>query len=105
MNDIRENLSKELEITIDITDLNEHLLNELEAVIINSPGKCNLKIQLTDIESGIKTDLLSKKYLINPDNELFNALNQFESLKVNLLGRKIEVPKNHTPEFKKYVKV
>lgn len=105
LNDIRENLSKELEITIDITDLNEHLLNELEAVIINSPGKCNLKIQLTDIESGIKTDLLSKKYLINPDNELFNALNQFESLKVNLLGRKIEVPKNHTPEFKKYVKV
>ena len=104
LNDVRENLSKELEITIDVNDLNEHLLNELEAVIINSPGKCNLKIQLTDIESGIKSELVSKKYMINPDNELFDVLNQFDGLKVYLLGRNIEIPKNHKPEFKKYVK-
>jgi len=104
LSDVRESLSDELGINLDISDLSNALLDNLEKVIINSPGKCKLKVNLTDIESGIKVDLISKKYMVYPTNELFENLGKYGNIELNLLSKKVEIPLDRKPEYRKFVK-
>jgi DNA polymerase-3 subunit alpha len=104
LNDVREELSSEIEITIDITNLTEFLIEKLESLVQNHQGKCKLKVNLIDMSEGLEVDLLSKKHMINPSNEFFAEMKELEDVDLKLISKKIDIPVDKKPDFKKYAK-
>ena len=104
LNDVRENLASELVMDIASEDLTEVLIDKIEAAIIQFPGKCNVKVTISEAESGIVIDLLSKKYMVNVTNELIDILEGTDGLRMHLVSKKIEVPVERKPDYKKFAK-
>ncbi|NNF22412.1 MAG: DNA polymerase III subunit alpha [Saprospiraceae bacterium] len=104
LNDVRDELSSEIEITIDITNLTEFLIEKLDTLVQNHPGKCKFKVNLIDMGEGLKVDLLSKKHMIDPSNEFFDDVKELEDVDLKLISKKIEMPVDKKPDFKKYAK-
>ena len=63
-----------------------------------------MKVNLVDSGEGLVAELLSKKYMINPSNEFFGSIASLPDIKVNLVSRKIELPADNKPDFRKYAK-
>ncbi len=104
LNDIREQLSKELVVDIDVSDLTQDVIENIESAVLASLGKCNLKVNLKDIESGLKVELLSKKYMVGVSNEIVEHLENINGLRVEIVRKKINVPADRKPDYKKYAK-
>jgi DNA polymerase-3 subunit alpha len=104
LSDIRSDLSSEIELTIDIINLNDFVIEKLEKLVSEHPGKCKLKVNLIDSEEGFIVDLLSKKNMIDPSNEFFEAAKNIEDVELKLISRKIEIPADSKPDFKKFAK-
>lgn len=104
LNDVRDNLAAELVLDIPAEELTENMVDELEAAIIQSSGSCKIKVFISDSVTGLKVDLMSKKYLVKVTNELLDAIERQESIKVRIESKKVEVPKDSRPDFKKFAK-
>ena len=104
LSSIREDLSKEIHISVDVALLTESIIDRLEMIAIENPGKCRFVVTLYSKEENLKVDLLSKRYLVNPSNELINELTLMDSVQYKIVSDKIEVPKETRPDFKKFAK-
>jgi DNA polymerase-3 subunit alpha len=104
LNDVRGNLSDEVELTIDIINISEFLVNKIAAVVEEHPGKVKLKINLLDSSDGLKVDLLSKKFMIDPSNDFFKSIESLEDVNIRLVSKNVEIPADTRPDFKKFAK-
>ena len=85
LSEIREKLSKSVQIDIKPASINSEVIGKIEDILEQYPGKCALKINLVDEMENISVDLLSRKYMVNPDDALLNSLNEIPEVqyKVN----------------------
>jgi len=104
LNDVRSELSSELALTVDIAGLNQMVLARLDSIIKDHSGQCKLKVNLTDVEEGMKVELLSKKYMVDPSNDFFKSIRELEDVDVRLISKKIDIPVDTRPDFKKFAK-
>ncbi len=84
LNDVLEKNSKSLALNIDPAHLNETLIGEIETILHSHPGPCDVKFYLTDKESNISVELLSRKFLVKPTGDLFHSLEQIDDLHFDL---------------------
>jgi len=85
LNDVREQLAKEIRLSIPIDTINDYLVDHFENLTKSNPGKCKLKINLVDPEENLSTDLMSLKYMVDPSNELLTELDRMEELRYQIL--------------------
>jgi len=104
LGEIRDELSKEIELQIDATMLNSNSVDSIDTIAMNHHGKCILKLVVYDTEEQIKVELLAKKYLINPSNEFFKAITEIDFIQARLVAKKIEIAAERRPAYKQYAK-
>ncbi|MBX2842200.1 MAG: DNA polymerase III subunit alpha, partial [Flammeovirgaceae bacterium] len=78
LSDVKDKLCKQIKLRIDITKLDMKLATELEELVINHTGKCDMKVEVYSREDNIKLDLLSRKYKVDPSTNLINDIKQLD---------------------------
>lgn len=104
LSEIRAELSKEIELTIDASKINSVIVSELERVAQTYTGKCLLKVNVYDNEEQIKVDLIAKKYLLEPSNQLFEDITGIEGITAKIISSGVEIKAERRPAYKQYAK-
>ncbi|MGF1637205.1 MAG: DNA polymerase III subunit alpha [Cyclobacteriaceae bacterium] len=84
LSDLREKLTKTVNIKLKPEDLNELLIDKLENLASINPGKCQLKVTLFAHTEKINIELLSKKYKVHPGDDFIKALEQMPELEFSI---------------------
>ena len=65
-----------MRVNIDLDDLSFELMEKLEAITQKYKGEAKLYINVIDSRENITLDLMSKRYTVDPSNEMVKALGQ-----------------------------
>ncbi len=84
LSEIREKMSKDVLITVRPKKVDELLIDKIEEIALAFPGKCSLKVNLIDEEEQMQIELLSRKYLIYPDDEFIKQVKELQSVEVTI---------------------
>lgn len=82
--DVRDKLAKVVNIEVSLNDLTESLVETFEQLTAKHPGNCGLKVSVRYPEEGMMIDMLSRKYKVNPSNEMLAELKKFPEIKVRV---------------------
>jgi len=74
LNELRGKMIKGLRVHIALDDLTLDLMEKLEFITTTYKGEAKLYINVIDNKENITLDLMSKKYSIDPSNEMISAL-------------------------------
>ena len=74
LNNAREEMIKNLAIRIALDDLNDQIINDIQAHAEKSPGNARIKFSIYDENEGIAIDLFSRNTTIAVSNELISYL-------------------------------
>ncbi len=80
LSEIRDKLSKSVDVNIRAQDVNESIIRQIEAILQRNPGNCSLKFNLFDESESITVDLLSRKFRVSPSNDLIQALEEIPTI-------------------------
>ena len=86
LTDLRETRTKGISIDIDILSLNETFIHDLITIITNNNGSLPLNVNVIDTNKGIKVDMISRKFKVEPSNDLLKSLDEVHGLKYNILS-------------------
>ncbi len=81
LSEIRDKLSKSIEINLNPASISEQIILQIEEVLAQHPGKCSFRVNLTEENDNISVDLLSRKFLVSPDDELLKTLDSIPEIK------------------------
>ncbi|MES2731349.1 MAG: DNA polymerase III subunit alpha [Bacteroidota bacterium] len=84
LSEIREKLSKEIQIQIDMSVLTSQFVQELDQLMKANPGNCQLKMTVQDREEKMEVQMLSRKYKISPTNEMIKRLSEWQGVSYRL---------------------
>jgi DNA polymerase III subunit alpha len=76
LNEVRGKMIKGLRVNIDLDDLTLDLMEKLENITQKYKGDAKLYINVIDSKENITLDLMSKKFTVDPSNEMINDLGQ-----------------------------
>lgn len=76
LSEVRGKMIKGLRVNIDLDDLNFELMEKLEAITKKYKGDAKLYINIIDSKENITLDLMSKRYTVDPSNEMIKDLGQ-----------------------------
>lgn len=87
LGDIREKLTKGLEVQIHLDDVNDILVNELEGIVSKYPGSgaFRLKVGGKFEERNINLEMISRKNSISPTNDLIKEIESMEQVSYKVL--------------------
>jgi len=85
LNDLRDKKSKGVRMNINLADLNEGIINKIEKLCTTHKGECALHVNLLDIEENLAVELMSRKYKINPSNELLKELKDIPEINCKVI--------------------
>ncbi|MEQ9401959.1 MAG: DNA polymerase III subunit alpha [Cyclobacteriaceae bacterium] len=89
LSEIREKMTKGLELNVRLEDVNSIIVDEIERIAGMFPGKCLLKLSLTGVheDRAINLDMLSRKFTIDPTDELIKELRTMEEVDFKILSK------------------
>lgn len=105
LSEIRHELSKEIELQVDASQLNAIIVDDIERIAREYHGKCLLKLIVYDTAEQMQVDLMAKKYLIDPSNSFFKEIADIDGLNAKIVSVDIEISADKRPAYKKYAKV
>jgi len=76
LSEVRGKMIKGLRVNIDLDDLNFDLMEKLETITQKYKGDAKLYINIIDSRENITLDLMSKRYSVDPSNEMIKDLGQ-----------------------------
>jgi DNA polymerase-3 subunit alpha len=85
LSEVRGKMIKGLRVNIDMDDLTYDLMEKLEEITKKYKGDAKLYINVIDRKENITLDLMSKKYLIDPSNEMIKDLGQLPEVAYKIL--------------------
>jgi DNA polymerase III subunit alpha len=74
LNEVRGKMVKGLRVNIDLDDLSFELMEKLEAITQRYRGDAKLYINIIDSKENITLDLMSKRFTVDPSNEMIKEL-------------------------------
>jgi DNA polymerase-3 subunit alpha len=84
LSEIREKLSKSIQVDIGPKSVNEKLISQIEGILVDNPGKCSFKVNIVDEQENIAVDLLSRKFMVNPNDDLLNSFNNIAEVELKV---------------------
>ena len=90
LSEIREKMTKGLELKMRLEDVNSIIVDEVERIAEQHPGKSLLKMSLVGVyeNRAINLEMLSRKFTIDPTDELIKELEGIEELRYRVLLQK-----------------
>jgi len=85
LNEVRGKMIKGLRVNIDLDDLTLDLMEKLETITQKYKGEAKLYINIIDSKENITLDLMSKKFTVDPSNEMINDLGQIPEVVYQIL--------------------
>ena len=73
LSEIRDKLSKSVQVSIKPTSVNSQMINQIEEIVAQHPGKCSFKVNLIEESENISIELLSRKFLVSPNDDLLKS--------------------------------
>ncbi len=80
LSEIRDKLSKSVQVSIKANDVSAEIIEQVETILQRNPGNCSLKLHLYDESENITVELLSRRYMVSPTNELIQALEEIPEI-------------------------
>lgn len=89
LSEIREKMTKGLELNVRLEDVNSIIVDEIERIAGLFPGKCILKLSLSGVhdDRAINLGMLSRKFTIDPTDELIKELKSMEEVEFKILSK------------------
>ena len=84
LSDIRDKLTKSITVNLDLNLLNEENVKNLEKVIKEYDGNCQLKLGIYDMEEKMKVMLASRTYKVEPANEFFKEIEKMSAISYHI---------------------
>lgn len=90
LSEVREKMTKGLELNVRLEDVNSMIVSEIERIAGTFPGKCILKFSLTGVheDRAINLEMLSRKFTIDPTDELLKELRSMQEVEFRVLSKK-----------------
>ncbi|MEP0986952.1 DNA polymerase III subunit alpha [Ekhidna sp.] len=90
LSEIREKMTRGLELKMRLEDVNAIIVDEVERIAEKFPGKSLLKMSLVGVyeNRAINLEMLSRKFTIDPTDELIKELQGIEELHFRVLLQK-----------------
>ena len=86
LSEIRDKLSKGIQIQVDLHQLTDELIDKLESITTSYPGPCQLKLSLGDQQENIEVETLSRKFKVKPENEMIKELEELTDISFKILN-------------------
>jgi len=74
LSDVRDKHARSLLLKVTVNNVTENFVDKLEKLTSDYPGNCALKIKLIDDQEKVGVELFSRKYKVNPTNEMIDKL-------------------------------
>jgi DNA polymerase-3 subunit alpha len=84
LSEVREKVAKNITVTIDAATLSERIIDEMKIIFEEHPGKLPVYMKLKHEGEEIVLNVYSRKFMVNPINEVFKALQALEEIDVKL---------------------
>ncbi|MBL6448689.1 DNA polymerase III subunit alpha [Fulvivirga sp. 29W222] len=85
LNDLRDKRTKGLMVNINLSEINENIINTLEELCRQYRGDCALHMNLVDVKENISVEMMSRKYKVNPSNEMMQKMKQIPAIHCKVL--------------------
>ncbi|UII32484.1 DNA polymerase III subunit alpha [Fulvivirga ulvae] len=85
LNDLRDKRTKGLMVNINLNEINETVIKNLEEVCLQYRGDCALHMNLVDVQENISVEMMSRKYKVNPSNEMIEKMKQIPAVHCKVL--------------------
>ena len=79
---IREKLIKNITITLNLSDINHHLIEETYKVLHQNKGKYPIRIVVKETTESLQTDLIASKLPINMSNQFISQIKKIPELQL-----------------------
>lgn len=82
LSEIRDKMTKGVELNVRLEDINASIVNEIERIASENPGKCSLKLSTISLYESrpVRLEMLSRKYTIEPTDSLIKELEAIEEV-------------------------
>ncbi|HET6244480.1 MAG: DNA polymerase III subunit alpha [Bacteroidetes bacterium] len=84
LTDVKDNLVKNLNLKIALSNINEDLIEKLDQLIRKNSGKCRLNITVYDPVENIKIDMPAKQLKVNLEKEFLDEMKSWKIIDLSL---------------------
>jgi DNA polymerase III subunit alpha len=84
LNEVRDKFCKEMRVSLSLDQVTPTLIGQIDALIRQHPGTCNLLMTVADPTDGVQVSLLSRTLKVAPVNELVRSLERLEGVMCKL---------------------
>ncbi len=91
LDELRDKLSKKITIQLSIHEFDDIAVENFKAIFAKYPGSCIIEFEVYDEKAMNYIELPSKKWKVNPSNELINELKQLGNFTIELNKNKDEI--------------
>jgi DNA polymerase-3 subunit alpha len=82
--EIREKMCKKIKINLALDQIDAQFIHLLNDTFGSHPGHCAVNMVVTDPETHLEVEMISRGYRVAPTNELFKVLSGFHGVKFSL---------------------
>ncbi len=86
LTDLRDTLTKGIALDIDILSVNQTFITDLTTILSNNEGNLTVNINIVDTSKNLKVDMVSRKFKVEPTNELINSLSNMHGVKCKIMA-------------------
>ncbi|MGD1958054.1 MAG: DNA polymerase III subunit alpha [Fulvivirga sp.] len=85
LNDLRDKKTKGVVVNMAMQDVTKSIIEEMESLCQQFKGECSFQMNLVDPTEDITVELMSRKYKINPNNELLDRIKKIPEVNYKIL--------------------
>ncbi|GGB84580.1 DNA polymerase III subunit alpha [Dyadobacter sediminis] len=82
--EIREKMCRKIKINLALDQIDAQFIHLLNDTFGNHPGQCAVNMVVTDPETHLEVEMVSRGYRVSPSNELFKVLSGVHGVKFSL---------------------
>lgn len=84
LSEVKDKLCNKIELKVDIGVLDAQMVDVLYEAVSKYNGSCELRVSIYDKEKNIRLGLMSRKFRVAAEKELFDELEKLEAIEVGL---------------------
>lgn len=86
LTDLRDTMTKGISLDIDVLSINASFIEELTAILSGNSGNLTVNVNVVDSTKNIKVDMISRRFKVEPTNELLDSLSNLHGIKCKILA-------------------
>jgi DNA polymerase-3 subunit alpha len=84
LNDLRDKRTKGIELVLNSQDLSPNMIDQIMVLCQDHKGNCQVEVRVRDESEDIQVGLISRKFKVDPTNELISSLKKIPEIRCRL---------------------